>query len=61
MPRSHPASVILLFGLYRGVGGCGGCWEFSDPEPWLRLTGTLMVVFDLFRGIDLIYVAYLYL
>ena len=50
MPRFRPASVMLLLGLDRGVGGCGGCWEFSDAEPWLRLAGTLMVVFDLFRG-----------
>lgn len=47
---SRRASVMLLSGL----GRCGGCWEAPDPEPWLRLTGTLMVVLDLFRGTGLI-------
>jgi len=44
IPGPRPALVVLLLSL---TDAGGGCWEVSDPWPWLRLTGTLMVVFDL--------------
>lgn len=51
MPGLRPALVMLLSSL---ADSGGGCWEVSDPEPWLRLAGTLMVVLDLLRGTGLI-------
>ena len=53
MPRVRPALVILLLSFGDGSGGC--CWLFSGPKPRLRLTGTLMVVFDLCKGTGLIW------
>jgi len=49
MPGPRPALVLLLLSL---ADGGGGCWEVSDP--WLRLIGTLIVVFDLCSGTGLI-------
>jgi len=51
MPGLRPALVLLLLSL---TDGGGGCWEVSDPWPWLRLIGRLMVVLDLCRGTGLI-------
>ena len=47
MPGFRPALVILLLSL--GCGG-GSCGEVSDSGLWVRLIGTLIVVFDLFKG-----------